>query len=87
MAGATANASTLFPPETVFEIYRYSRGVPRLINTICENALITAYARQLQSVPAGIIHEVAKDFHLPLTHQLRTEKLTDHDRGEMWQAI
>ena len=32
------------------EIYRHSQGIPRLINTICENALITAYARQLHEL-------------------------------------
>ena len=82
MAGAEFEPSTLFPEDTVSEIYRYSRGIPRLINTICENALITAYARQLRSVPADIIHEVAKEFRLNLIHLPRTEKLTNHDRSE-----
>ena len=62
MAGANFETSTLFPHDTVAEVYRHSRGIPRLINTICENALITAYARQLRSVPVEIVNEVARTF-------------------------
>jgi general secretion pathway protein A len=85
MAGA-AQAGTLFPDHTIDEVYRYSRGIPRLINTICENALITGYARQLRSIPADIIDEVAQDFRLNVTSRQRTERITSHDHGEAWQA-
>jgi general secretion pathway protein A len=87
MAGASSQATTIFPSETMAEIYRQSHGIPRLINTICENALITAYARQLQSVPVDIIHEVAKDFRLNITHRPRVESGTNHDDpSEGWSA-
>jgi len=88
MAGATSEASTLFPNETIGEVYRHSRGIPRLINTICENALITAYARQLRSVPVDIIIEVAKDFRLGVVNWPQTEEVMNHDNDniETWQA-
>ena len=57
---------TIFSEETLAEVYRHSGGLPRLINTICENALIGGYARQLKSVPPDIIGEVAADFRLNL---------------------
>jgi general secretion pathway protein A len=57
-------ASSLLPVETIVEVFRYSRGVPRLINTICENGLITAYARQVKTVTPDIIEEIAADFRL-----------------------
>jgi general secretion pathway protein A len=63
LAGSPA-PSTLFPPETVAAIHRHSRGTPRLINTICENALIAAYARQASSVTVDIIDGIAHDFRL-----------------------
>jgi general secretion pathway protein A len=56
--------SALFPPETVAAVYQHSRGLPRLINTICENALITAYARQAHTISPDIIDDVACDFRL-----------------------
>ena len=64
IAGQGFRAEPLFSPEAVKAIHRYSRGFPRLINTICENALITGYARQLPCIMPDIIGGVAKDFHL-----------------------
>jgi general secretion pathway protein A len=87
MAGANTQAETIFPPETIAEIYRQSRGIPRLINTICENALITGYARQLRRVPVDIIDEVAKDFRLNSTNWSRGDNAMNHDdHGEGWPA-
>lgn len=64
LVGANSHAEMLFPPKTIAAVYRHSRGIPRLINTICENALISAYARQLRSVTPDIIDDVAEDFRL-----------------------
>jgi general secretion pathway protein A len=57
-------SDSLFSEQTIAAVYRRSRGLPRLINTICENALITAYARQLPTVPPEVIEDVAKEFRL-----------------------
>jgi general secretion pathway protein A len=56
--------SALFPPETIAAVYQHSQGFPRLINTVCENALIAAYARQMRSVSPDIIDDIAADFRL-----------------------
>ena len=63
-AGGDSCGEKTFPLETVSAVYRHSRGIPRLINTICENALITAYARQATVVTPGVINDVAADLHL-----------------------
>lgn len=64
IAGAPAEADPIFPPETVLVIHQYSKGLPRLINTICENSLIAAYAQQLRQVTPQIVDKVATDFRL-----------------------
>jgi general secretion pathway protein A len=64
IAGAAARTEPLFSPEAVKMIHQYSKGFPRLINTICENSLITAYARQMQTVTPDVVVGVARDFHL-----------------------
>lgn len=73
IAGANSHAGILFPPSTVAAVYRHSRGFPRLINTICENALVTAYAKQLRSVTPEIIHGIAADFRLDVVQQPEIE--------------
>lgn len=64
LAGADSQAATLFPPQTVAAVHRHSGGIPRLINTVCENALIASYAKQAHSVTPDIIDDIAKDFRL-----------------------
>jgi type II secretory pathway predicted ATPase ExeA len=64
IAGADLNAHPLFSPQAVAAIYSYSRGYPRLINILCENALISAYAKEIATVTARIIEDVAVEFRL-----------------------
>jgi type II secretory pathway predicted ATPase ExeA len=54
----------LFKPDAVELVYRYSKGIPRLINLICEHALITAYVEQIKPVPARILRQVVSDLDL-----------------------
>ena len=54
----------LFDQDSVQKIALYSKGIPRLINVICDNALLIAYATSQSKVSAQIIDEVAKDLQL-----------------------
>jgi general secretion pathway protein A len=73
IAGANSQTGVLFPPATVSAVQRHSRGFPRLINTICENALVTAYAKQQHVVTPEMIHAIADDFRLDVVQQLPKE--------------
>src|SRR5579871_6886010 len=64
VAGADPDQTQLFPSNAVAKVYEHSRGFPRLINTVCENCLITAYARQEQTISPDIVDEVAREFRL-----------------------
>jgi hypothetical protein len=54
----------LFHPEAVQKIALYSKGIPRLINIICDNALLIAFAASQKTVSAALIREVADDLSL-----------------------
>jgi len=74
LAGSSS-PSALFPPETIAAVYQHSKGLPRLINTICENALIAAYGRRMPSVSPKIIDDIARDFRLGVqTQAVKKEK-------------
>lgn len=47
-------------------IYRYSNGIPRIINLICEHAMISAYVEQIVPIPARIIESVSAELDLEL---------------------
>jgi len=66
-AKANSPAPQIFSDEALGAIFRYSKGIPRLINTICENALISAYAEKNATVHLSTIDDVAHDLRLDLT--------------------
>jgi len=69
------NPGQVFPMETILEIHRQSQGYPRLINTLCENALIHGYAKQSRSIAPEVIEEIAADFRLNIEHTTTAEHL------------
>jgi len=61
IAGAT---SQVFLPEAAELVYNYSKGIPRIINHLCEHALIYAYAEQVKPIPAHIVESVGRELDL-----------------------
>ncbi len=69
---AGARRTDLFEGRALQRIVAYSSGIPRLINIICDNALVIAYAASAKRVSPAIVEEVASDLGLnaaPLRHQ------------------
>jgi type II secretory pathway predicted ATPase ExeA len=64
LAGATDRHQTLFSEPAVELIHQYSGGIPRLVNTICEAALIASFAVKSPTVLPQIIDEIAEEFCL-----------------------
>jgi type II secretory pathway predicted ATPase ExeA len=54
----------IFSSEAVMAIFEASRGVPRTINVLCDNALIGGFAAQARPIGVEIVLEVCKDFDL-----------------------
>jgi len=71
IVGATNR--NLFPPETLPTIYKYSGGIPRLINTLCDTALTCAFADSLPGITAEVVEAAAKELQWP-PHSERIEK-------------
>jgi general secretion pathway protein A len=61
---AGADSRIIFTPEAVEAIHGYARGIPRVINLLCEHSLISAFADQVTPVPATIVETVAREFEL-----------------------
>lgn len=61
---AGANGEAIFSKEAVQLVHQYSRGIPRLVNLLCEHSMIGAYVDHLRPVPARLVEEVAREFQL-----------------------
>jgi general secretion pathway protein A len=87
IAGAQVGANPLFSDEAIANIHCHSRGVPRLINTLCENALITTYARHLPSVTPDVIEDVAREFRLDVVTSPEAEDADIHTDMDIRRAM
>ncbi len=54
----------LFTADAILEIAKYSKGLPRLINTICDNALLEGFLIKAETINGDIIRTVAVDLGL-----------------------
>lgn len=61
IAGTT---EPIFSPEAILAIHRASRGIPRIINLICEHSLIHGYVEQLPQIPERVVLMVANELDL-----------------------
>lgn len=61
---AGANGEPIFSKEAIQTVHMYSRGIPRVVNLLCEHAMINAYVDTLRPVPAHLVEEVAREFQL-----------------------
>ena len=55
------SSADVFEPQAIERIAAYSNGLPRLINIICDNALLIAYSMSKFKVSADMVREVADD--------------------------
>lgn len=62
---AGGDARTIFTRGAVEAIHEISAGIPRMINTLCDNALLTGFAADCRPVTREIVAEVCVDLDLP----------------------
>jgi general secretion pathway protein A len=91
IAGA-AGAVQIFSGPAIEAVFSHSRGIPRLINTICENALLAGYAKHAATITSEIIEDVARELRLgvvaPDPRNSATARLAkEQEQSELLQAV
>ncbi len=79
LAGAEARAKKIFTGEAIIEIHLLSQGIPRLINTLCENSLVLGFGLQLEQITLAAVREVAADFRLDYSAPEPTKEIEEVD--------
>ena len=64
MARAGVKDQNIIPHELIQEIHLRSQGIPRLINAICDNLLLTAFAMESKTATLEMLDEVTADMRL-----------------------
>jgi general secretion pathway protein A len=96
---AGAARTDIFSPGAIDYIFRCAAGIPRQINNLCDNAMLTGYAAGLQTISRAVIEEVADTFDmLPDARRNGANRLSAEERdaparifnaegrAELWSA-
>lgn len=58
---AGAEGRRIFDKDSVDLIFRYTGGVPRLINVLCDTAMLCAFSEEKQTIDVGLINEAINE--------------------------
>src|SRR5213075_666755 len=61
---AGSNGQQVFDPEAIVAVHRYSSGIPRVVNLLCEHCLVSSFVDQQKIVTPAVVDAVARDFDL-----------------------
>ena len=64
---AVSYGQQIFEPESIEAVFRYSGGIPRVINLVCEHCLVSAFVDQQKIIGPTVVDAVARDFDLGST--------------------
>lgn len=84
---ANCSAQRVFSSGALAFIWRYSEGVPRRINTLCDNALLIGYALQRKIIDKKIVAEAANDCQESIQLEDKADSRMHSNRRFYWPAI
>jgi general secretion pathway protein A len=61
---AGAEVTNIFSPAAIDYIFRCSEGIPRTVNNLCDNALLSGFASGERTIGRSIVEEVAETFDM-----------------------
>ncbi len=71
-----ADPMSMFSPDTMPVIYKYTGGIPRLINTLCDTCLTCAFADNVHSVSLNVLNSAIEELQwLPYTKRMGRRKV------------
>jgi type II secretory pathway predicted ATPase ExeA len=84
---AGSNGQPIFEPEALLAIHRFSAGIPRVVNLVCEHCLVSAFVDQQKLVTADTVEAVARDFDLGDSTVSTTMPVSTPDGAEKFDLV
>jgi hypothetical protein len=57
-----------FSREALDTVYQASKGIPRLINKVCDFVMLTSFTEQTREVDAAMVHDIVQELELEQQH-------------------
>src|SRR5580698_5554112 len=84
---AGVNGEPVFSKEAIETVHLYSRGIPRIVNLLCEHSMINAYVDSLRPIPARLVEDVAREFNLDEMAPTASLALSSGERDANTQSV
>jgi general secretion pathway protein A len=82
-----SNGQQIFEPDALLAIHRFSAGIPRVVNLVCEHCLVSAFVDQQKLVTADTVEAVARDFDLGDSTVSTAMPLSTPDGAEKFDLV
>jgi len=77
---------TLFDKKAIRELFKRTGGVPRLINVLCDRAMLGAYAKNRKQIGPNVIKKAANEIMGGDTHEVQADTIQpEHRPGHRWR--
>lgn len=83
---AAGASKMLLTKEAVDCVYHLSRGIPRLINTLCDNALFEGYLLKVDLISESIVRNIARDLRLDDESRAEFKEKAARSKDKIMQA-
>lgn len=77
--GPHRNSNSIFTPDAIGEIYRYTTGIPRAINVLCDKALLLGYTLDAHRISAKLVKKIELD---DLASEIESFPTAKHSEAE-----
>lgn len=77
----------LFADDTFDLIWKSTQGIPRLINILCDTALVYGFSEQQRLITAELVRDVVRDKQTGLSTIHENSRPDGHMRGETGEAV
>jgi general secretion pathway protein A len=87
LAKAGMAEQTVFPPDLLSEIHYRTQGIPRVINAVCDNLLLTAFASETKAATLEFLEEVSADLRLEWPGRRPFRRSTDLNAEPQYSRV
>lgn len=84
--GVAGSDDPVFTSGAIQEIHQFSNGYPRLINIICDQALLTGFVKERRQIDAKIVAECADELRIAHGTAIEDSDATPEARSEKLEA-
>jgi general secretion pathway protein A len=84
---AGSRASEVFTPNAISMVTDHAKGIPRVINILCDNTFLMGYGLSRKNVDSDIVGQVIREMEGPVSHKLPSTEILTSVKQFHWMSF